>query len=714
MSTTIALKYRPKSFEDLIGQEMISNTLSLALDNNKLVHAYLFSGLRGSGKTSTARIFAKAMLCSQRPTSKPCEVCDNCQYAAANKHPDIIELDAASHRGIDDVRDIIEQSKYNPTIGRFKIFIIDEAHMITYQAFNAFLKTLEEPGDTTKFILATTDPLKIPSTILSRAQHFRFKSISTKEVINRVVHILGIEQINYDIEAIKILARSGKGSLRDTLTLLEQAIIYGKNSITVAGVTEMLGLIEPSFIDEFFNALFKKDMDRLKAYILELEVFELETVIDELSIYLKERLMSGDERFSVILIDRFFRVLSDSKHLLFINSSPDFVLSLMVFKFIEALKTKEINRLIDEIEHNNKPYIKENKPVIEPSSATASSMATASPTPQTSQERVEQQPQTQQQEQQSDTPNATAVNDNNLEKNHSEQNSAQEKFQELLVNIYDRNTEVGDCFKSGVSFVSYENETLTLSNNVTDEASKKTLRLYSAQIRKMVKDIFGIETQIVFISPEPQKSSLEPENPDKNSDKNFDGIPSKPTAPSAPDSSSDVSPASATDPEVSDEQPPIQEPMEKRQEPIKEQKIPAPLPDSPPPPTQEITRNEVVQNDNASNATTSNLGQDDINSMLDEAQEDSGDAYYESTPPPQAHSSKDETPQKEDTPKVADTPKTDTSKADTPPIDSTPITPTPMNDKNDNQETPSQHPTITTVLSLFDLNPQDVKVRDKR
>ncbi|MFA7146994.1 MAG: DNA polymerase III subunit gamma/tau, partial [Candidatus Riflebacteria bacterium] len=254
----LALKYRPKRFEDLIGQTTISQTLSLALDSNRLSHAYLFSGLRGSGKTSTARIMAKALLCSNGPTSKPCEVCPNCISTNTNRHLDVIEMDAASNRGIDDIKDLIEHTKYKPSSARFKVFIIDEVHMLTPQAFNALLKTLEEPPGFVKFILATTDPLKLPATILSRTQHFRFKKISNKDVIHHLSHILHEENIDYETEALDILSRSGQGSLRDTLTLLDQAIIFSKGKITTACVTDMLGMIDPQFMDNIFDVVLHK------------------------------------------------------------------------------------------------------------------------------------------------------------------------------------------------------------------------------------------------------------------------------------------------------------------------------------------------------------------------------------------------------------------------------------------------------------------------
>ena len=174
----LALKYRPKNFDELIGQDTISLSLSHALDSNRLGHAYLFSGLRGSGKTSSARIFAKSLICTKGPTSKPCEICQNCKMANENNSLDIIEMDAASHRTIDDIRELNEATKYAPVASRYKIFIIDEVHMLTKEASNAFLKTLEEPPSYVKFILATTDPLKLPVTILSRTQHYRFKPVS--------------------------------------------------------------------------------------------------------------------------------------------------------------------------------------------------------------------------------------------------------------------------------------------------------------------------------------------------------------------------------------------------------------------------------------------------------------------------------------------------------------------------------------------------------
>ncbi|PHO10707.1 DNA polymerase III subunit gamma/tau [Malaciobacter canalis] len=344
----LALKYRPKRFEDLVGQSTISQTLSLALDSNRLSHAYLFSGLRGSGKTSTARIMAKALLCTNGPTSKPCEVCENCQSANSNRHLDIIEMDAASNRGIDDIKDLIEHTKYKPSSARFKVFIIDEVHMLTTQAFNALLKTLEEPPGFVKFILATTDPLKLPATILSRTQHFRFNKISNADVIHHLSHILNEENIDYETEALEILSRSGQGSLRDTLTLLDQAIIFSKGKVNTISVVEMLGLIEPKVMDEIFDIILnKKDITNL---VKELENYEISQVCDEMTIYLRQKMLDKDAKFDLLLFDRFFRVLGDAKHLLALNSDASFVLILTLLKMQEATNLKSIQDIINQVE----------------------------------------------------------------------------------------------------------------------------------------------------------------------------------------------------------------------------------------------------------------------------------------------------------------------------------------------------------------------------
>lgn len=343
----LALKYRPKSFEQLIGQDAVAKSLAHALDSGRLSHAYLFSGLRGSGKTSTARIFAKALLCDKGPTGKPCEICDNCVMANEGRHIDIIEMDAASHRKIDDIRELIEQTKYHPASARFKIFIIDEVHMLTKEASNALLKTLEEPPAYVKFILATTDPLKLPVTVLSRTQHFRFKPIAKSAVVAHLAQILKTENIAYEEGALEILARSGSGSLRDTLTLLDQAIIFSREGITQRAIADMLGLLDPAKIGEILDIVLRQDRAGAIEIIKEVENYNAETIIDEMIANLKDKFLRRDAKFSLLMYERFFRILAGAKSMLAISPDNTYAISMMIFMMMEAVNLREIDELIE-------------------------------------------------------------------------------------------------------------------------------------------------------------------------------------------------------------------------------------------------------------------------------------------------------------------------------------------------------------------------------
>ncbi|MCW9026136.1 MAG: DNA polymerase III subunit gamma/tau [Thiovulaceae bacterium] len=481
-SEVLARKYRPKNFDELIGQESIAQTLSLALDSKRLSHAYLFSGLRGSGKTSTARIFAKALICENGVSHQPCGICSNCVNALENRHVDIVEMDAASSRKIDDIRDLIEQTKYKPSVARYKIFIIDEVHMLTKEAFNALLKTLEEPPEYVKFILATTDPLKLPATILSRTQHFRFKSIAQNKVIDHLTHILNLEKISFEIEALEILARSGSGSLRDTLTLLDQAIIYSKSHVDVNTVTDMLGLVDPKFISEIFSAVFAKNYAKIVEFTKVLEDYESEMVVDELIAYVKERMYSNDALFSTLVIDRFFRILSDSKSLFAINADGSFVLSLIFFKMVEALRVKEIDQMIESLQSEI---------------PRADIAAINIDTQQVQQHVVEE------------------VQEQIIEPVIDKIDPNIELFNKLIENVKDRNAELGECFKNSVEFKSFEDGVLTWESCADDEC-KKTLRHGFPAIKQLVRELFGFETQITHTpcskEPTQEPKKKEPES----------------------------------------------------------------------------------------------------------------------------------------------------------------------------------------------------------
>ena len=486
MSLALARKYRPASFEDLIGQESVAQTLSLALEGNRLSHAYLFSGLRGSGKTSTARIFAKALLCEKGTTSHPCGVCTHCIMASEGRHMDIIEMDAASNRKIDDIRELIEHTKYKPATGRYKIFIIDEVHMLTKEAFNALLKTLEEPPDFVKFILATTDPLKLPATILSRTQHFRFRNISQAVLTRHLEHILALENVNYEKEAIEIIARSGAGSVRDALTLLDQAIVYSKNFIDLSTVTTMLGIIEPSLLEGLIDKVLQKDEAGILEFMVMAREFEAEMVIDELMLYLKEMLLGGSHKLSPMIIERFFRVLAESKQLLSIGSNGEFVLSLTLFKMMESLEIQDIEGMIHTLEKELSGV------TITPDTVKPSEASTIPPVPEPIVEEK-----TVIQEEVIPTP--TAVD------------PGIKQFASLLAKLYDRNYELGACFEKVIVYRSFDDHLLTWESTANKE-EKTLLRNHWSLIRMFVQEIFGYETSIKNISKElPPQASLEPQ-----------------------------------------------------------------------------------------------------------------------------------------------------------------------------------------------------------
>ena len=344
-SKVLALKYRPKNFDELVGQESISQTLKNSLEKNSFANGYLFSGLRGSGKTSSARIFAKTMLCEKAPTSTPCEECESCQMANRGSHIDIIEMDGASNRKIDDIRDLIEQTRYQPSIGKYKIFIIDEVHMLTKEAFNALLKTLEEPPEYVKFILATTDPLKLPQTILSRTQHFAFKKIDNKKIENHISSILQKEGVRFEIEAIQMIARNGGGSLRDTLTILQQAIVFSNGNITLSSTINMLGLIDIKIFEELLEIIEKRDRERLLAVLKRINSHEVEMIFDEFINFIKNKLFSN--RVNENLLYRIALALNDGKKLLFSGSDSEFILYVTFLQMItddEVVENKQVNK----------------------------------------------------------------------------------------------------------------------------------------------------------------------------------------------------------------------------------------------------------------------------------------------------------------------------------------------------------------------------------
>ncbi|WQR68285.1 DNA polymerase III subunit gamma/tau [Helicobacter pylori] len=494
----LALKYRPKHFSELVGQESVAKTLSLALDNQRLANAYLFSGLRGSGKTSSSRIFARALMCETGPKAVPCDTCIQCQSALNNHHIDIIEMDGASNRGIDDVRNLIEQTRYKPSFGRYKIFIIDEVHMFTTEAFNALLKTLEEPPSHVKFLLATTDALKLPATILSRTQHFRFKKIPENSVISHLKTILEKEQVSYESSALEKLAHSGQGSLRDTITLLEQAINYCDNAITESKVAEMLGAIDRSVLEDFFQSLINQDEARLQERYAILENYETESVLEEMMLFLKAKLLSPDS-YSILLIERFFKIIMSSLSLLKEGANASFVLLLLKMKFKEALKLKALDDAILELEQtpfNQNPSISYNAPKQESKGTEKIEQA----------ERIEG---TEKREKLEKRENAEAPQTPML--------SAKDRifhnlFKQVQTLVYERNYELGAVFEKNIRFIDFDSQTKTLTwESLATDKDKELLRERFKIVKSIVDSVFGKgeSIKIALKNHSENKSALE-------------------------------------------------------------------------------------------------------------------------------------------------------------------------------------------------------------
>ncbi|GAA8199705.1 DNA polymerase III subunit gamma/tau [Helicobacter pylori] len=492
----LALKYRPKHFSELVGQESVAKTLSLALDNQRLANAYLFSGLRGSGKTSSSRIFARALMCEEGPKAVPCDTCIQCQSALNNHHIDIIEMDGASNRGIDDVRNLIEQTRYKPSFGRYKIFIIDEVHMFTTEAFNALLKTLEEPPSHVKFLLATTDALKLPATILSRTQHFRFKKIPENSVISHLKTILEKEQVSYETSALEKLAHSGQGSLRDTITLLEQAINYCDNAITESKVAEMLGAIDRSVLEDFFQSLINQDEARLQERYAILENYETESVLEEMMLFLKAKLLSPDS-YSILLIERFFKIIMSSLSLLKEGANASFVLLLLKMKFKEALKLKALDDAILELEQapfNQSPSISYNAPKQEPKSTEKIEQA----------ERIE-----------GTEKKESAEKKENTETPQTPMLSAKDRifhnlFKQVQTLVYERNYELGAVFEKNIRFIDFDSQTKTLTwESLATHKDKELLRERFKIVKSIVDGVFGKGENIKIALKNQNKSALE-------------------------------------------------------------------------------------------------------------------------------------------------------------------------------------------------------------
>ncbi|PIE89409.1 MAG: hypothetical protein CR997_11220 [Acidobacteria bacterium] len=385
MATKVtALNWRPQTFSDLVGQGVISTTLQNAIRHDRLHHAYLFAGLRGSGKTSTARIFAKALNCEKGPTPEPCLKCASCKEIRDGNSMDVIEIDAASNNSVDNIRELREMVRYNAARDKNKIYIIDEVHMLSTSAFNALLKTLEEPPPNVFFIMATTELHKIPATILSRSQQFDFKQIPASEIEKRVEEIVKVEKINITKEAIGLIATAAKGSMRDALSLFDQVVAASGEEITVLEVEPILGLVKDIHLVNLMEGVVTDSVERVLTTISELinSGHDLKGVYDSFTSFVRDLIVLksvthtseilvrqyGDpSQFKDILdqvthadLVRYLNVLVSGEQVFRQASVPQYGLELVLFKMLELKKLQPLETLISDLQSLSFPDQKKN------------------------------------------------------------------------------------------------------------------------------------------------------------------------------------------------------------------------------------------------------------------------------------------------------------------------------------------------------------------
>ncbi|AZR74389.1 hypothetical protein BBF96_13935 [Anoxybacter fermentans] len=387
-------KWRPKTFDDLAGQKTVVKTLKNALINNRIAHAYLFCGPRGTGKTSTAKIFAKALNCEHGPTPDPCNKCFSCQQINSGRSVDVIEIDAASNRRIDEIRDLREKVKFSPSEGDYKVYIIDEVHMLTKEAFNALLKTLEEPPENVVFILATTEPHKVLSTIQSRCQRFDFSLLSIKDLKERLKYICEQEGISITDSALNLIARTAEGGMRDAISILDQAIAFSGDKVTIDDVNTILGKVDQQILAEIVNIIsnhdtkaglklineivdqgkdmnqFVKDMIFYFRDLMLIKECGLQNNLIDLPDELKEELADQASKFSIRDLLRILEILTETDQKLKFASQPRLLLEMTMIKLAspetDTSMANIINRLarLEEIVEKRKSVFQKPEEVL--------------------------------------------------------------------------------------------------------------------------------------------------------------------------------------------------------------------------------------------------------------------------------------------------------------------------------------------------------------
>ena len=344
--------YRPQSFDDVVGQEHVTKTLRNAISKGKQSHAYIFSGPRGTGKTSIAKVFAKAINCTNSSDGEPCNECAICKGITQGTNSDVIEIDAASNNGVDEIRNIRDKVKYAPSESKYKIYIIDEVHMLTTGAFNALLKTLEEPPAHAIFILATTEPHKIPPTIISRAQRFDFKAISLNQIVDRLKYVADSQSLPYDDEALEFIAKASEGGMRDALSIMDQAIAFGDEHLTLQDALNVTGSVDEASLNELFKDIVEGDVkesfNRYHQFVTEGK--EVNRLINDMIYFVRDTIMNKtsnqDVEYDALIhfdLDTLYRMIDIINDTLVsirfsVNQSVHF--EVLLVKLAEMIKAK--------------------------------------------------------------------------------------------------------------------------------------------------------------------------------------------------------------------------------------------------------------------------------------------------------------------------------------------------------------------------------------